>query len=84
VDAPRKTPLQFSNRVIRQFVDNQFGNEAVMDPNDFSVIRVTFKHCQGLWEQVASGNIVHTNLLSQIVSSWGRQNKNLNVETSDV
>jgi len=72
VDECKKPPLGFANRVIRRFIENQLGDEAVVLPKDYMAIRVVFRRCQGSWEQLAMGNIVHTHLLSKVVSSWGR------------
>ena len=72
MDESRKPPLQFANRVIRRFVDNQLGDEALVLPEDFLKIRLVFRHCRGSWERLALGDIVHTHLLSKVVSAWGR------------
>jgi hypothetical protein len=72
VDESRKPPLQFANRVIRRFVDNQLGDEALVLPDDYLKIRLVFRRCRGSWEQVTQGNVVHIHLLSKVVSAWGR------------
>lgn len=79
----KKPPLHFADRVIRRFVDNQLGDDAMVLPADYMRIRVVFRRCQGSWEQVAQGNVVHIHLLSKIVAAWGRlKEKHRKVEVS--
>ncbi len=71
-DAP-SPPLVFANRVIRQFVDHIVGDDVLVLPHDYTVLRVVFRSCQGSWERVSHGDIVHNRLLARIVSVWGKK-----------
>ncbi len=72
MDDVRKIPLIFANRVIRQFVDNQMGDESVIIPDDYMAMRLVFRKCQGSWERVSQGDIVHVCLLAKVVTAWGK------------
>lgn len=71
-----KVPLAFSDRSIRQFVDNLFGGELMVLPADYLLMRTVFRHLGGLWESVALGDAKHIGLLNQIVQTWGSNRKN--------
>ena len=73
MDPVKKPPVVFADRVIRMFVDHSLGSDVVIEPRDFQVIRVVFRHCQGVWEKILSGDIVHTCLLERIITNWGKQ-----------
>ncbi len=68
---PPKSPLSFANKVIRQFVDNLLGSNVIVSPKDYTVLRVVFRRCGGKWEQLNHGDILHSQLLTKILSSWG-------------
>lgn len=72
MDDTPKPPLLFANKVISQMVAHLFGGELVIWPDDFIAMRVAFRRLGGLWDQVADGNIVHLQLLSKVVTGWGK------------
>lgn len=72
MEGTSKPPLLFANQAIRRLVDNQFGDEAMVLPNDYMTMRVVFRRCQGSWEQLTCGSVIHTKLLSKIIAAWGR------------
>lgn len=69
MDDEAEVPLEFANQVVEQFADHLVGRKP--KPNDFSVIRVTFRKLRGSWVELCSGNILHLMLLSQVVRAWG-------------
>lgn len=73
-----RPPLEFANRVIRRFIDNLFGDETLVLPQDYIAMRVVFRKLGGSWEKVFEGD---TQLIIQIVQSWGNlKDKNRKVE----
>lgn len=66
-----KLPLVFANRLIRRLVNNVCGSDLILTPGDYTVLRVVFRRCRGSWEAVVRGDVVHTRLLTNIVTSWG-------------
>lgn len=66
-----KSPLSFANKAIRQFVNNLLGSDVIIAPKDYTVLRVVFRKCGGSWERLNHGDIVHTQLLTKILTSWG-------------
>jgi hypothetical protein len=76
-----KPPLEFANRVVRRFVDNFFGDETMVLPQDFTAMRVVFRKLGGSWEKLFQGDIVQLQLMTQIIQSWGNlKGKNRKVE----
>lgn len=69
---PPPPPLVFANRVIRQLVDHMLGEDLVTDDNDFLTIRLVFRWSQGNWEKVWDGDLLHNELLKNIVTAWGQ------------
>ena len=66
MDAPKKPPIVFANRVLRQFVDHMIDEQMVILPRDFTVLRTTFRSYKGSWEQLTLGDIQQMRLLSRI------------------
>ena len=71
MDDQQKPPLVFANRIIRQFVDHLVGENTTILPQDYLVLRTVFRWCQGSWERVGHGDIVHNRLLASILTAWG-------------
>jgi hypothetical protein len=67
----RKTPLAFSDQVIRKFVDNLLGADMIVLPEDYQVIRTAFRSSQGKWEEIEQGNLAHLRMLTDILKAWG-------------
>lgn len=65
-------PLVFANHVIHQLVEHMVGEDVVIEPEDYTVLRVVFRKCGGQWHEITQGNLVHLELLKKIVSAWGR------------
>lgn len=66
-----KPPLEFANRVVRRFVDNFFGDDTMVLPQDFTLMRVVFRKLGGSWEKLSQGDIIQLHLMIQTVQSWG-------------
>lgn len=64
-------PKQFANRVLKQVVQHMLSEDIVVDPDDYTAMRVAFRTCGGIWEEVGQGNIVHLELLKKVVTAWG-------------
>jgi hypothetical protein len=75
VDGPSKLPLVFANRVIRQFADHLLGEDVFLLPEDYRALRLVFRWCQGSWERLELGDIVHNRLLVTIITTWGKKPK---------
>lgn len=69
-DSP-SPPILFANRVFRQLVDHLVGDDMIMLPHDYTVMRMVFRAAHGSWEQAVHGNIQHLRLLAEIVKAWG-------------
>lgn len=81
MDDNSRPPLEFANRVIRQFVDNLFGDSIAVIPEDYTTMRVVFRKLGGSWELVSRGDAKHIQRIVQVVQSWGSsQQKNRKVE----
>jgi len=52
-------------------VDNFFGDETMVLPEDFTVMRVIFRKLGGSWEKLSQGDITQLHLMTQIINSWG-------------
>lgn len=72
MDDEKRPPLEFANRVIRQMVDHLFAEALIIQPEDFTALRVVFRHCGGSWFRVLHGSVVDLNLLLKIVAAWGK------------
>jgi len=72
MDEERNTPLIFANRLIRMMVDHVGGEDMVVLPHDYTVMRVLFRKAKGSWEKVSHGDIVQTRTLNAIVSAWAK------------
>jgi len=82
MDDPRPLPLEFANRVIRQFLDHLLGTDLIAKPKDLLKLRVLFRHLGGNWEQLQLGDIKQLLLLEKLLSKWG-QSKDREREPKD-
>jgi len=73
MDSSNNTPKIFANQMIRLIVDQSFGEELAITPDDYSVMRVAFRNMDGKWAEISQGNHEHLNKLKQIVSAWGQE-----------
>jgi hypothetical protein len=71
MDTPRP-PSIFANHVLSQVIRHAFGEDIVIEPCDFLTLRVVFRRCGGEWGKIVEGDLVHLELLKQIVGVWGR------------
>lgn len=67
----KETPKVFANRMIQMIIDHSLGEDTVVEPNDYLVIRTAFRNLGGTWEQIMLGNDQTINALKQVVSAWG-------------
>jgi hypothetical protein len=58
--------------VLSQVIRHAFGEDIVIEPCDFLTLRVVFRRCGGEWGKIVEGDLVHLELLKQIVGVWGR------------
>lgn len=65
-------PKVFGNHVIKQVVQHMLAEDMILNFDDYQVIRVVFRTLGGLWNQIASGNIIHLELLKKVVTAWGQ------------
>jgi hypothetical protein len=73
LDAPDALQPIFANRVIQQFANNMGVGREITD-NDFRVMRVVFRHLDGEWTKIMSGDITQLMLLERILRSWSEAN----------
>jgi hypothetical protein len=65
-------PHIFANHVLKQMIEHAFGDDLVIDYDDYQALRVAFRSMGGLWTEIGNGNIVHLTLLAKVVSAWGQ------------
>jgi hypothetical protein len=65
-------PKVFANKVILQFVQHILGEDLVVEPEDYLVIRLVFRWCSGSWDELANGNVTMLELLQKIITGWGK------------
>lgn len=75
MDGPKKTPVLFANKVIRQLVDQFVDGDVAVLPDDYTKLRVAFRKLGGSWEAVVLGDIEETRRLLTIVKKWGKARK---------
>lgn len=64
-------PRQLANKVIRQIVDHIFSDDMIVEPCDYTIIRVVFRQLGGSWEALVDGDPGVINKLIQAISVWG-------------
>jgi hypothetical protein len=74
-------PHVFANHVLKQMIGHSFGDDLVIEYDDYHALRVAFRSMGGLWTEIGAGNIVHLTLLAKIVTAWGQMPEREN--TSD-
>ncbi|MFA5054239.1 MAG: hypothetical protein WC565_09285 [Parcubacteria group bacterium] len=67
-----KAPKVFANRTIEQIIRHMVGETVKITPQDYMVVRVVFRRLGGQWEKLVSGDLVHIELLKQIIGGWGK------------
>jgi hypothetical protein len=72
LEEPKDPPIVFANRVIRQFADHLLGNDLIIEPKDFMVIRVVFRKLGGNWVDLIQGNIKQLEVLERVLTNWGK------------
>lgn len=65
-------PIIFANRVLQQLIEHSFGSDLVVEPEDYTALRVVFRNTGGNWERLWHGDITQLNLLNKIVVAWGK------------
>jgi len=65
-------PRIFANRVIRQLIDHSFGEDLIVDPDDFLTMRTAFRSSGGSWVSIGDGDTSHLDKLKNIVTAWGQ------------
>ena len=71
MDTP-DVPKVFANRMIQMIISHSLGEETVVEPNDYLVIRTAFRNLGGSWEQINLGSPKHLAALKQVVMAWGQ------------
>lgn len=66
-----KPPSQFANHVIKQMAAHMLTEDMKIEANDYMVMRTAFRSCGGMWTEISAGNIVHLELLKNVVTAWG-------------
>lgn len=65
----KEPPLEFANQVIAMFAENILG-QTDMKPENYSVIRVTFRKLGGSWFELCHGGVGHITLLVECIKAW--------------
>ena len=63
-------PLMFSNKMIHLLIKQIGSDDIVVNPEDYTAIRVAFRKSGGSWEGFSSGGPQQINLLKEVVKSW--------------
>lgn len=71
MDTPDKTPAQLANKVIQQFADHLLGDSIIVEPHDYTALRVVYRRLGGSWVEFMRGHPNHVQLLMRVVTSWG-------------
>lgn len=72
MDDAEQQPLVFANRVIRQYTDHVVGDDAILLPKDYQVIRLVFRWLNGSWEKLEQGDMIQNRLLQKVITVWGK------------
>jgi hypothetical protein len=75
LDDPKKVPLVFANRVIRQIADHLLGTDLVIEPKDFLILRLVFRHLGGTWVSLIQGDIEQLKILERVITRWGKMSE---------
>lgn len=82
METPKEPPSVFANRVIRQIADHLLGENLVIEPKDFMILRLVYRHLGGTWEGLIHGNCKYLQILEKVITNWGkmpgRKRENLN------
>lgn len=70
MDSQQPPPILFANRLIRMSVDHLAGADMIILPDDYIALRAVFRKCNGSWELLSKGDIVHSRLLATLVTAW--------------
>ncbi len=82
-DTPQP-PSIFANHVLNQFVQHLFGDELVIEPQDYLSMRVAFRQCGGQWQLVVAGDTQQLDILKRVVTAWGEMPDRKNVSDTFV
>jgi len=69
----KEPPVEFANRVIRQFVDNFYGDDRGVEPDDYTQIRLVFRRLGGNWYDLCRGSVPQLLLMVRVVKAWGKR-----------
>jgi len=72
MDEEVKVPKVFANRVIEQVIRHMVSDTIQITPQDYTVVRVVFRRLGGQWEKLVAGDLVHIELLKNIITGWGK------------
>jgi len=52
-------------------VDHLVDEKMIIQPKDYTAMRVVFRKLKGSWQSLHDGDITANRLLAQVVTSWG-------------
>jgi hypothetical protein len=67
-----RPPIVFANKIILQMIQHMVAEDMVVEPRDYSAIRLVFRKCQGSWSAFIDGDMKQFELLRSILLAWGR------------
>lgn len=65
-----KQPKIFANRVIKQLASHMIADGPKLKGEDYSAIRVAFRHLNGSWSELGAGDLKQLGLLQQVIMAW--------------
>lgn len=66
-----KVPRVFANHVLKQMVQHMFGDDLIVERDDFLSLRIVFRRCGGTWTSILGGDLKQIELLKTLVTAWG-------------
>lgn len=65
-------PHVFANRVLKQMIEHSFGDDLVIEYEDYQALRTAFRAGGGSWSEIVNGNPSHIMLVGKFVTAWGQ------------
>jgi hypothetical protein len=72
LDTPKDPPSIFANRIIRQIADHLLGEDLIIEPKDFMILRLVYRRLGGTWDGLIHGNGKYLQILEKTITNWGK------------
>jgi hypothetical protein len=67
-----KPPIVFANKIILQMIQHMMADDMVVEPRDYTAIRLVYRKCGGSWSEFSEGDADQFELLRSVIQAWGR------------